>query len=57
MIPKKRYDTNAETSKFYAYRQAWDLLMFGYGYNMFNPAGLTKNEKKEVWLQAVRDYR
>lgn len=57
MIPRKRYDSNAESSKFYAYRQAWDLLMFGYGYNAFNPVDLTEGERKEVWNQAAKDYR
>ena len=29
MLPRKRYDTNAEALKFCAYRKAWDLLFFG----------------------------
>ena len=57
MLPRKRYDTNAETYKFCAYRKAWDLLLFGYGRETFNPAGLTAAEADEVWNQAKKDIR
>lgn len=57
MLPRKRYDTNAEALKFCAYRKAWDLLLFGYGRETFNPAGLTAAEADEVWEQAKKDIR
>ena len=57
MIPRKRYDTNAEALKFCAYRKAWDLLLFGYERETFKPAGLTATEADEVWEQAKRDIR
>lgn len=57
MLPRKRYDTNAESYKFCAYRKAWDLLLFGYGRETFNPDGLTAAEADEVWEQAKRDIR
>ena len=55
MLPRKRYDTNAETYKFCAYRKAWDLLLFGYRRETFNPAGLTAAEADEVWNLAKKD--
>ena len=55
MIPRKRYDTNSEASKYYAYRKAWDLLLFGYSYNDFIANDLTETEKREVWELAAKD--
>ena len=55
MIPRKRYDSNAEAVKFCAYRKAWDLVYFGFGRESFYPDGLTKEEADEVWRYAQKD--
>lgn len=57
MIPKKRYDTNAQMEKFCAYRRAWDVLMFyGKKRNLWDSGNLSKADADEVWNFAIKDF-
>lgn len=57
MIPKKRYDTNAEIEKFCAYHKAWDIIkIYGEQRNIWDCGDLSDEDADEVWNLAVKDF-